>query len=427
MALSKRKISIIGLGYVGLPVAVAFGEAGFSVTGFDVSSERIEALKAGHDITFEVEKNRLHNPNLVYTDSEDDIRAADFHIVTVPTPVTDDLEPDISFLISASMTVGRQLKKNDIVVYESTVYPGCTEEDCLPVLEAASGLKAGRDFFIGYSPERINPGDITHRFETIQKVVAGQCPKTLEIIAETYRSVVIAGIYKAQSIKVAEAAKVIENTQRDLNIAFVNELSQIFRKMNIDTSDVLAAAGTKWNFIPFEPGLVGGHCIGVDPYYLTTKAKKVGAEPQIILSGRKTNDDYALFIAEECRRWCAAKGMAEPKIAQLGLTFKENIPDIRNSKAFNLMTALCGLTPSLSVFDQMAAVDTEQLGVPFNPVDKGDGFNVIVLAVPHRSYIEQGWTFVKELAAKEGPVLVMDVKARLDRDTLPDHIDLWRP
>ena len=271
MAVLKRKISVIGLGYVGLPVAIAFAEAGFKVVGFDTNTNRINELKEGYDKTFEVENRRLNSPNVTYTDKAEDIRQANFHIITVPTPISNTNEPDISYLIRASETVGKQLKAGDLVVYESTVYPGCTEEDCIPVLEEESQLTAGQDFYVGYSPERINPGDLNHRFETIIKIVSAQCSHSLKIVADTYGTVVTAGIYRAPSIKVAEAAKVIENTQRDLNIGFVNELSKIFNAMDIDTYDVLQASGTKWNFNPFEPGLVGGHCIGVDPYYLTSQ------------------------------------------------------------------------------------------------------------------------------------------------------------
>ena len=363
----------------------------------------------------------------MYTEIESDISAANFHIITVPTPVSAELEPDISYLLAASRTVGGQLKKNDIVVYESTVYPGCTEEDCIPVLESVSGLKAGIDFFVGYSPERINPGDKSHRFETILKVVSGQCPKTLERIAETYGAVVKAGIYKAQSIKVAEAAKVIENTQRDLNIAFVNELSKIFKKMNIDTFDVLAAAGTKWNFSHFEPGLVGGHCIGVDPYYLTSKAKTVGARPEVILLGRETNNHYAKFIAEQCQIWCDQNNLKNPKIALLGITFKENVPDIRNSKAFDLLAALGKISPLVSVFDPIAVLNGHELNFPLNPQDPVSGFDVIVLAVPHKPFVEKGWAFINQLVSKSRRVFVMDIKAKLNRKEIPKKIELWRP
>ena len=286
MAVPKKNISVIGLGYVGLPVAIAFAESGFKVVGFDSNSNRVHELEEGHDKTSEIINKRLANPNVTFTDKVKDIGKSDFHIITVPTPIDNRNEPDISYLIEASETVGKQLKAGDFVVYESTVYPGCTEEDCIPVLEKKSGLKSGKDFYVGYSPERINPGDPNHRFETIVKIVSAQCLHSLQIVADTYSAVVTAGIYRAPSIKVAEAAKVIENTQRDLNIGFVNELSRIFNAMDIDTYDVLQAAGTKWNFNAFEPGLVGGHCIGVDPYYLTNKALKVGCDATVILSGR---------------------------------------------------------------------------------------------------------------------------------------------
>ena len=297
-----RKIAVIGLGYVGLPVAVAFARAGAPVIGFDIGATRIAELRAGHDRTREVEPADLAQPTLEYTDDATRLRAADFYIVTVPTPIDEARMPDLSAMLSASEIVGGALKRGDIVVYESTVYPGAVEEDCVPVLEKASGLKGGIDFTVGYSPERINPGDKQHRFETITKVVSAQDPATLDIVADVYGSVVKAGIHRAPSIKVAEAAKVIENTQRDLNIAFMNELSAIFHQLGIDTGDVLAAAATKWNFMKFQPGLVGGHCIGVDPYYLTYRAEKAGYRPEIILAGRRINDDMGQRVARECLR-----------------------------------------------------------------------------------------------------------------------------
>ena len=295
----RRKIVVIGLGYVGLPVAVAFARSGASVVGFDVDRERIEELRAGFDRTREVEKSQLTQRTLLYTYEPEALAQANFFIVTVPTPIDVSRRPDLSAIFRASQTVGRFLKRGDIVVYESTVYPGAVEEDCAPILEQASGMHCGDDFTLGYSPERINPGDREHRFETIAKVVAGQDEKTLRIIAETYGEVVKAGIHRAPSIKVAEAAKVIENAQRDLNIAFMNELSALFERLGIDTGDVLAAAGTKWNFQKFTPGLVGGHCIGVDPYYLTYRAEKAGYHPQVILAGRKINDSVGQRIARE--------------------------------------------------------------------------------------------------------------------------------
>ena len=427
MAVLKRKISVIGLGYVGLPVAIGFAEAGFKVVGFDTNANRINELKEGYDKTFEVENKRLDNPNVTYTDKAEDIGQANFHIITVPTPITNTNEPDISYLIKASETVGKQLKAGDLVVYESTVYPGCTEDDCIPVLEAESKLTAGQDFYVGYSPERINPGDPNHRFETILKIVSAQCPQSLKIVADTYGAVVTAGIYQAPSIKVAEAAKVIENTQRDLNIGFVNELSQIFNAMSVDTYDVLKAAGTKWNFNTFEPGLVGGHCIGVDPYYLTSKAFKIGAQPKIILSGRDTNNNYPSFLAEQCRIWFNQKGITNPKIMQLGITFKENVPDIRNSKAFDLANRLRTIDPTLAVIDPVADIAHVQTDFRFNTSIDGERFDAVVLAVPHQEFIKEGWHLINALTNTDNSTLVMDIKARLERSAKPKNIQLWRP
>src|SRR6266702_4173938 len=297
-----RKLAVIGLGYVGLPVAVAFGRRGTRVIGFDIDTVRISELKAGRDRTREVEPDDIARSHLHFTSDPAELSGADFFIVTVPTPIDRARRPDLTALLRASRTVGEALKKGDIVVYESTVYPGATEEDCVPVLEETSGLSAGRDFTVGYSPERINPGDKDHRFESITKVVAGQDARTLDIIAAVYGAVVTAGLHKARSIKVAEAAKVIENAQRDLNIAFMNELSAIFHELGIDTGDVLEAAGTKWNFLNFSPGLVGGHCIGVDPYYLTYKASELGYTSKVILAGRSTNDNMAIYVARKVVR-----------------------------------------------------------------------------------------------------------------------------
>ena len=427
MAVLKRKISVIGLGYVGLPVAIAFAEAGFKVVGFDTNTNRINELKEGYDKTFEVENRRLNSPNVTYTDKAEDIRQANFHIITVPTPITNTNEPDISYLIRASETVGKQLKAGDLVVYESTVYPGCTEEDCIPVLEEESKLTAGQDFYVGYSPERINPGDLNHRFETIIKIVSAQCSHSLKIVADTYGTVVTAGIYRAPSIKVAEAAKVIENTQRDLNIGFVNELSKIFNAMDIDTYDVLQASGTKWNFNPFEPGLVGGHCIGVDPYYLTNKALKIGCDPTVILSGRETNNAYPNFPTEQCRNWVSQQGITNPKILQLGLAFKENVPDIRNSKAFDLANRLRTIDPTLAVIDPIADIAHIETDFRFNASLDGERFDAVVLAVPHQQFITDGWRLINTLTNKDKPTLVMDIKARLDRHSTPPAINLWRP
>ena len=427
MAVPKRKISVIGLGYVGLPVAIAFAEAGFKVVGFDTNANRVDALKEGYDITFEVENRRLNSPNVTYTNTREDIGQANFHIITVPTPITDTNEPDISYLIKASETVGKQLKAGDIVAYESTVYPGCTEDDCIPVLEAVSKLTAGQDFYVGYSPERINPGDPDHRFETILKIVSAQCSHSLKIMVDTYGTVVTAGIYQAPSIKVAEAAKVIENTQRDLNIGFVNELSKIFNAMDVDTFDVLQAAGTKWNFNAYEPGLVGGHCIGVDPYYLTSKALKIGMQPKIILSGRDTNNEYPTFLAEQCNAWLKQRGITNPKILQFGLTFKENVPDIRNSQAFNLANILHTIDLDLAVIDPVADIAHIKPDFRLNPNIDCERFDAIVLAVPHRQFIKGGWQFINTLMHTDRSTLVMDIKAKLDRQSTPQAVDLWRP
>ena len=423
----RYKISVTGLGYVGLPVAVAFAEAGFFVVGFDTNANRIKELNEGVDKTLEVDNERLLQSNISFTDSAADIRKANFHIITVPTPITESNEPDISHLIRASETIGKQLTKGDIVVYESTVYPGCTEEDCIPALEASSKLIAGEDFYVGYSPERINPGDSNHRFETILKIVSAQCHYSLEIITDLYGAVVTAGIHQAPSIKVAEAAKVIENTQRDLNIGFVNELSKIFNAMGVDTYDVLKAAGTKWNFIPFEPGLVGGHCIGVDPYYLTNKAIKIGEQPTIILSGRDTNNSYPTFLAGQCKAWLKQRNITQPKILQLGLSFKENVPDTRNSKALELAQELKKIDPSLLVIDPMADVTDQPIEFRFNENSYGEHFNVIVIAVPHQKFISDGWRLIERFMNADEPAIIMDLKAKLDRSSMPPSVDLWRP
>lgn len=337
----KRKISVIGLGYVGLPVAVAFGKQG-KVIGFDINSVRIEALRRGIDRTHEVDPQDLARADILYTSDPNDLRAADFHIVAVPTPVDKAKQPDLTPMIHASETVGRQLKRGGIVVYESTVYPGATEEECVPVLERESGLKCGVEFFVGYSPERINPGDKEHTFTSITKVVSGQDSETLDTVAAVYGSVVKAGVHRTSTIKVAEAAKVIENTQRDLNISLMNELALIFNKMGIDTHEVLAAASTKWNFLRFEPGLVGGHCIGVDPYYLTHKARILGYIPKVILAGRSINDGMGIYISGQVIKQLIHAGypVKGSRVTVLGLTFKENVPDLRNSRVIDIVREL---------------------------------------------------------------------------------------
>ena len=422
-----RKIAVIGLGYVGLPVAVAFARSGAPVIGFDIDRKRVGDLRAGTDITREVEPAELAQATLVYESDAAALAAADFYIVTVPTPIDDARMPDLGAMLSASEIVGGALKRGDIVVYESTVYPGAVEEDCVPVLEKTSGLKSARDFTVGYSPERINPGDKQHRFETITKVVSAQDSRTLDIVADVYGSVVKAGIHRAPSIKVAEAAKVIENTQRDLNIAFMNELSAIFHQLGIDTGDVLAAAATKWNFMNFQPGLVGGHCIGVDPYYLTYRAQKAGYHPEIILAGRRINDDMGQRVARECLRGLALRQCVNPLVTILGMTFKENVPDIRNSKVIDVVRELSRAGVPTQVHDPLALADEtkEEYGVTLTAIDALRPADAVILAVAHDDYVSEGWPLIARLL-KGGKGAVLDVKSKLDRGQKPEGIDLWR-
>ncbi|HUI94958.1 MAG TPA: nucleotide sugar dehydrogenase [Xanthobacteraceae bacterium] len=421
-----RKIAVIGLGYVGLPVAVAFARAGAPVIGFDVDRARVDALRAGHDRTREVDAVELARPNLRCTDDAAALTAADFFIITVPTPIDAANRPDLSAMLAASQTVGHALKRGDIVVYESTVYPGAVEEECVPVLEGACGLACGRDFAVGYSPERINPGDKKHRFETITKVVAASDETTLDIVAQVYGSAVTAGIHRAPSIRVAEAAKVIENTQRDLNIAFMNELSAICHALGIDTGDVLAAARTKWNFLPFYPGLVGGHCIGVDPYYLTDRAERAGYAPQVILAGRRINDGVGQRVARECVRMLMRRGNATPVVTVLGLTFKEDVPDIRNSKVVDIVRELASFGIVAQVHDPLALADeaVDEYGITLIGMPELHRADAVVLAVAHADYVRGGWPMIEKLLNPGG--VVLDVKAVLDRGATPAGVDLWR-
>jgi UDP-N-acetyl-D-glucosamine/UDP-N-acetyl-D-galactosamine dehydrogenase len=423
----RRKIAVIGLGYVGLPVAVAFARSGASVVGFDIDRDRIGELCAGFDRTREVEKSQLAQPTLVYTYEPEALASADFYVVTVPTPIDASRRPDLGAVFRASETVGRFLKRGDIVVFESTVYPGAVEEECAPILERASGLRCGQDFTLGYSPERINPGDKEHRFETITKVVAGQDEKTLQIVAETYGQVVKAGIHCAPSIKVAEAAKVIENTQRDLNIAFMNELSALFERLGIDTGDVLAAAGTKWNFQKFTPGLVGGHCIGVDPYYLTYRAEKAGYEPQVILAGRKINDGIGQRIARECIRRLLKRKNGAATVTILGMTFKENVPDTRNSKVADIVEELHSYGLAVQVHDPLADPHEvkREYGLDLVSLEALQPADAVIFAVAHSSLVRGGWPLVTKLL-KDGGGVVIDVKWQLDRARCPSCVDLWR-
>jgi UDP-N-acetyl-D-glucosamine/UDP-N-acetyl-D-galactosamine dehydrogenase len=421
----SRKLAVIGLGYVGLPVAVSFAKHGTPVIGFDIDEARIGELKSGCDRTREVEAKDLAHGTLRLTSNPRDIAPADFFIVTVPTPIDAARRPDLSALLRASMTVGEVLKKGDVVVYESTVYPGATEEECVPLLEQSSGLLVGRDFTVGYSPERINPGDKAHRFETIKKVIAGQDGATLEVIAAVYGSVVTGGLYRAPSIKVAEAAKVIENAQRDLNIAFMNELSAIFHELDIDTTDVLAAAATKWNFLNFSPGLVGGHCIGVDPYYLTFRAQKAGYHPDVILAGRRINDSIGVRVARECVRRLLKSGTRAELVTVLGLTFKENVVDIRNSRVVDIVRELESFGLKVQVQDPLAdaAAAKREYGIIVRK--ESEPADAVVVAVAHEYYRQSGWALITPLL-KNGRGLVMDVKGVLDIRSKPADIEIWR-
>jgi UDP-N-acetyl-D-galactosamine dehydrogenase len=425
----NRKISVVGLGYVGLPVAVEFGKIR-QVIGFDINSTRIDELKQGIERTNEVEAHDLAESDVVYTCDASDLQKADFHIIAVPTPVNHAKQPDLSPIINASRTIGKQLKKGDIIVYESTVYPGATEEECIPVLEQESGLKWRIDFNIGYSPERINPGDKVHTFKTITKIVSGDTPETLSIVSAVYESVVTAGVHRAVSIKVAEAAKVIENTQRDLNISLMNELALIFNKMDIDTRDVLAAASSKWNFLPFDPGLVGGHCIGVDPYYLTYKASILGYTPQVILSGRGINDSMGSFIAtqtvkELINNSVCVKGSV---VTILGFTFKENVPDIRNTRVIDIVKELLEYGLYVQIFDPMCNIHEikEEYDVDLVATEAAlKPAHAVLYTVPHQYFMEKDWSYIANLLENKTGV-VLDVKAKLDRSKVPKGITLWR-
>jgi UDP-N-acetyl-D-glucosamine/UDP-N-acetyl-D-galactosamine dehydrogenase len=420
----NRKIAVVGLGYVGLPVAAAFARSGVPVIGFDIDRRRVKELRAGHDRTLEVAQADLTDHGLRFEHEPASLAGSDFYIVTVPTPIDGARRPDLRAVLSASEIVGKVLKRGDIVVYESTVYPGTIEEECLPVLEKNSGLGGGRDFTVGYSPERINPGDAAHRFESIVKVVSAQDAHTLDVVADVYGSVVKAGVHRAPSIKVAEAAKVIENTQRDLNIAFMNELSAIFHQLGIDTGDVLAAAATKWNFVNFQPGLVGGHCIGVDPYYLTFRAEKAGYHPEIILAGRRINDGMGERIARECMRALLQRGRANPTVTILGMTFKENVPD---SKVIDIARDLERVGIRVQVVDPIASAEetAHEYGIKLGPIESLQAADAVILAVAHKDYVDGGWPLIASLL-KEGQGIVLDVKAKLDRTKKPGGIDLWR-
>ena len=422
-----ERVGVIGLGYVGLPVALAFADRFEGTVGFDVKQGRVDALRAGFDVTAEVEKERLLNSSLRVTADPADLAGVTFFVVTVPTPIDDSKRPDLTAMIKASETVGRVLKPGAVVVYESTVYPGVTEEICGPVLERISGLRCGIDFTLGYSPERINPGDREHTLERIVKVVSGQDAATLDRVAAAYGAIVTAGVHRAPTIKVAEAAKVIENTQRDLNIALMNELAMIFDRLGINTRDVLDAAGTKWNFLKFSPGLVGGHCIGVDPYYLTAKAESVGFRPDTILAGRRINDGMGAFIATKMVKLLLASGRdgSSLRVGVLGLTFKEDVPDIRNSRVPDILHELREFGIEPIIHDPHAEADevAHEYGLMLSPLDAFSGLDALVLAVSHREYREMAAESLFGMLKPGG--LLVDVKSCIPRSRVPEGIAYW--
>lgn len=401
MRIDEVKLAVVGLGYVGLPLAVEFGKKR-PVIGFDINVERIQALQAGHDHTLEVDDAELAQAkHLTYTSDRAELRAANVYIVTVPTPIDEYKQPDLTPLIKASETIGAVLKRGDIVIYESTVYPGATEEDCVPVLERVSGLKFNQDFYAGYSPERINPGDKAHRVNTIKKVTAGSTPEVADLIDAIYNEIITAGTHKAASIRVAEAAKVIENTQRDVNIALINELALIFNKMGIDTEAVLEAAGTKWNFLPFRPGLVGGHCIGVDPYYLTHKAQSIGYHPEIILAGRRLNDSMGGYVVSQLVK-CMTKQRIHvqgARVLVMGLTFKENCPDLRNTRIVDIVRELGEYNVDVDVYDPWVDPREAVQEYGITPVEKPQAgkYDAIILAVSHEQFVKMGAAAIREL------------------------------
>ena len=401
MRIDEVKLAVVGLGYVGLPLAVEYGKKR-SVIGFDINTKRIQALKAGHDHTLEVEDAELAQAKgLTYTADRADLAAANVYIVTVPTPIDAYKQPDLTPLVKASETIGAVLKRGDIVIYESTVYPGATEEDCVPVLERVSGLKFNQDFYAGYSPERINPGDKAHRVNTIKKVTSGSTPEIADLVDDLYNEIITAGTHKASSIRVAEAAKVIENTQRDVNIALINELALIFNKMGIDTEAVLQAAGTKWNFLPFRPGLVGGHCIGVDPYYLTHKAQAIGYHPEIILAGRRLNDSMGGYVVSQLVK-CMTKERIHvqgARVLVMGLAFKENCPDLRNTRIVDIVNELGEYNVDVDVYDPW--VDPEEAVHEYGITPVGEPqegkYDAIILAVSHQQFIDMGAGAIRKL------------------------------
>jgi UDP-N-acetyl-D-galactosamine dehydrogenase len=422
--LEHTKIAIVGLGYVGLPLAVEFGKR-YDTVGFDINAARVDELRAGVDNTLEVDAAELATATrLHFTAALQDIAGCNVYIVTVPTPIDLAKRPDLTPLIKASESLGKIIKAGDIVVYESTVYPGCTEEVCIPILERVSGLVYNRDFFAGYSPERINPGDKQHRVTSILKVTSGSTPAVADFVDALYGSIITAGTHKASSLKVAEAAKVIENTQRDLNIALVNDLAKLFNKLGIDTLEVLQAAGTKWNFLPFRPGLVGGHCISVDPYYLTHKAQEVGHYSDVILAGRRTNDSMGQYIAGEVIRLMVCKGInpVRARILILGLAFKENCPDLRNTRVVDIMEALASYNAQVDVFDPWvdAAAAKHEYGIDLVASPEADVYDAIIVAVGHHQFTDIGARGIR--AFGKPSAVLYDVKYVLPRDAVDGRL-----
>jgi UDP-N-acetyl-D-galactosamine dehydrogenase len=421
---SNAKIAVVGLGYVGLPLAVEFGKH-YDTTGFDIRPERIDELRSHKDSTLEVSAEELkQSRNLKFSSGLEDIGLCDVYIVTVPTPIDAAKRPDLSPLVKASESIGKVLKPGNVVIYESTVYPGCTEEICVPVLERSSGLKFNVDFFCGYSPERINPGDKEHRVTTILKVTSGSTPEAADFIDRLYASIIVAGTHRASSIKVAEAAKVIENTQRDLNIALVNELALIFNKMGIDTLEVLQAAGTKWNFLPFRPGLVGGHCISVDPYYLTHKAQEIGYNPEVILAGRRINDGMGAHVATQTIRLMARKGInpVGSRVLVLGMAFKENCPDLRNTRVIDIIAELRDYSVRVDVHDPWVDVAEAQHEYGLTPIasPQAGTYDAVILAVGHQQFAAMGAEGIRAFGKAEA--VLYDVKSLLPRDVVDGRL-----
>ena len=421
-----ERIAVLGLGYVGLPVAAAFSRVASRTVGFDISSRRIEELRSGYDRSGEMSAAELEGCELILTSDQNDLRGASFYVVTVPTPVDDARRPDLTLLERACDIIGDCISAGAVVVFESTVFPGATEEICGPRIARKSGLACGKDFFLGYSPERINPGDKDHSLSRIIKVVSGQNRETLDRVATAYEAIADAGVHRASTIQVAEAAKVIENIQRDLNIALMNELALIFDRLNIRTRDVLEAAGTKWNFLPFSPGLVGGHCIGVDPYYLTARAEGVGYHPEVILAGRRINDGMATFLAQKVVKLLAASGETGKRrtVGVLGLTFKENVPDLRNSKVVDLVVELRDYGMDVLVHDPMASREDamDHYEIALQDLDRLTELDAIVLAVPHRSYLTNRNLIAPRL--KNGGI-VIDIRSVLNQNDLPPDARYW--